>query len=122
MFQETYIFVAIVFTLESFNFNILIFDQEIGLYKPFQFLWSLRSGCFKAHFQNLKTNTLLSLSTQKLPKIFGNVENICVENICVKNILRPMSRELTTTIALDLIGLSDTKSFIYSTFSKISTN
>jgi hypothetical protein len=37
MFQETYIFVTNVFTFESFNFNILIFDQEIGLYKPFNF-------------------------------------------------------------------------------------
>jgi hypothetical protein len=75
MFQETYIFIAIVFTLESFNFNILIFDQEIGLYKPFQFPWSFRIGCFKAHLQNLKTNTFIKSLYPKTTKKFLEMLN-----------------------------------------------
>jgi hypothetical protein len=68
MFPETYIFVAIVFTLESFNFNILIFDLDIGFCKPFQFLWSLWSGCFKTHLQNLTTNTFIKSLYPKTTK------------------------------------------------------
>jgi hypothetical protein len=112
MFQETYIFVATVFT-----FNILIFDQKIGLYKPFQFLWSLRNNGFEAHFQNLKTNTFIKSLYQKTTKKSLEI----LRRFVFKILLRPVSRDLTTTITLDLIGLLDTKSFTYSTFSKIST-
>jgi hypothetical protein len=115
MFQKTYIFVSIVFTLEYFNFNILIFDREIGLWKPFQFLWSLKSGCFKAHLQNLQTNTFIKSLYPKTTK--KSLEML--RRFIFKKISRHVSIDLITTIALDSIGLLDTKSFTCSTFSKI---
>ncbi len=66
--NQAYIFVATIFTFEFFNFNILLFDQEIRLCKPFQFLWSFRSACFKAHLQNLKTNTFIKSLYPKTTK------------------------------------------------------
>jgi hypothetical protein len=70
-----------IFTLESFNFIIFIFDQEIGICKHFQFLWSFRSGCFQAHLQNLKTNIFIkSLYPKTTKKVFGNVGKICFKN------------------------------------------
>ncbi len=116
MSQETYMFIATIFTLESFNFNILIFDQEIGLCKPFQFLWSLRNGCFKAHLQNLKTNTFIKSFYPKTTK--KSLEML--RKSILKILSRPMNRNLIATIALDSIGLSNIKSITYPTFSNIS--
>jgi len=85
----------------------------IGLYKPFQFLWRLKSGCFKAHLQNLKTNTFTKSRYPKSTKMSLEMLGRSVFKI----LSSPMSRDLTSTIALDSIGLSETKSITYSTLS-----
>ncbi len=104
MFQETYIFVATIFTFESFNFNILIFDQEIGLYKPFQFLWSLKSDCFKAHLQNLKTNTFIK-------SLYPKTTNFCLwkcEKSCLLNFFKTCEQKLNSNHSSGFNRLLDT--------------
>jgi hypothetical protein len=80
-------------------------------------LWSLRSGCFKAHLQNLKANTFIKSLFPKITKKFLEM----LRKSILKILSKPASKDLITTITLDSIGLLDTKSITCSTFSKIST-